>query len=356
VSHDSSLAPFLQDAHRSFATRNADLSLATSLDRAKAPEPGDLCLVSVEKLGHHRHVELVTGRRAPLAVGDKLLLVYGNRYATDQFEAVVPRSVGLCNLAAAGGIAADVISRHATTKAPTEVLPSGILCDVNGVALNLRRWAWPGVASSPAKGVRQHLVLVVGSSMNAGKTTTCANLVRTLRHCGLKTAALKLTGTGSGGDLWRYHDAGAVQVMDFGNVGLASTAGMDLRELEAAFSRLCAAVSPEVDIIVGEIADGVLQRETRHLLQSQSLRERAGSLVFAGADPLGAAAGVQLLGEWGLDVAAVSGLICASPLAVREFRSLMSTPVIFAEDEDHHEIAARILAPAQAPGARLQAS
>jgi hypothetical protein len=113
-------------------------------------------------------------------------------------------------------------------------------------------------------------------------------------------------------------------------------------------------VSPEVDIIVGEIADGVLQRETQHLLKSQSLRERAGSIVFAGSDPLGTAAGVKLLGEWGLGVAAVSGLMCASPLAVREFRSLMSTPVIFAGDEDHHGIAARILA--QAPAAQREAS
>lgn len=356
MSHDTTLASFLQDAHRSFATRTADLGLAARLDRRKAPEPGDLCLVSVEKLGHHRHIELVSGRRAPLAIGDKLILVYGNRYATDQFEAVVPRTAGPCNLAAAGGIAGSVVSRHSTTKAPTEILPAGILCDANGVALNLRRWAWPGVASSPAKGVRQHLVLVVGSSMNAGKTTTCANLVRTLRSCGLKSAALKLTGTGSGGDLWRYLDAGAFQAMDFGSVGLASTAGMDLRELEAAVGRLCAAVSPEVDIIVGEIADGILQRETRHLLQSPSLRERADSYVFAGGDPLGAAAGVQMLGEWGLDVAAVSGLICASPLAVREFRSLMSTPVIFAEQEDHHSIAARILTPVQSSTARRQAS
>jgi len=356
VSHDPSLAPFLRDAHRAFATRNADLGLAASLDRSKAPEPGDICLVTVARVGHHRHVELVSGRRAPLSIGDKLILVYGNRYATDQFEAVVPKAIGPCNLAAAGGIAADVISRHAMTRAPTEVLPAGILCDVNGVALNLRRWAWPGVASSPARGVRQHLVLVVGSSMNAGKTTTSASIVRTLRACGLKTAAFKLTGTGSGGDLWRYQDAGAFQTLDFGNVGLASTAGMDLRELEAAVGRLCAAVSPEVDIIVGEIADGVLQRETRHLLQCQSLRERAGSIVFAGADPLGTAAGVQLLGEWGLDVAAVSGLMCASPLAVREFRALMSTPVIFADSEEPHSIAARILAPAQSPIMQRQAS
>lgn len=353
---NDALAHAISTAHRSFATRTADLALAARLDRSKTPEAGDLCLATVTKVGHHKHIELVSGRRAPLAVGDTLLLVYGNRYATDQFEAVVPEAPGPCHLAAAGGIAAQVLSRHTATRPPTDIVPVGILCDSNGVALNLRRWAWPGVASSTSKGVRQHLVLVVGSGMNAGKTTACANLVRTLKSCGLRTAALKLTGTGSGGDLWRYLDAGAFQAMDFGNVGLASTAGMDLRELEAAVGRLCAAVSPEADIVVGELADGVLQRETRHLLQSASLRERAGSVIFAAGDPLSGAAGVQLLGEWGLEVAAVSGLLCASPLAVREFRAFMSTPVIFAEEEDPHSIAARILAPAQVLIARRQAS
>jgi Domain of unknown function (DUF1611_C) P-loop domain len=356
MSQSQSIIQAINNAHRSFATRNADLGLAAGVDRRKTPEPGDLCLVTVTRVGQHKHVELTTGRRAPLAPGDQLVLVYGNRYATDQFEAIVPETIAPCHLAAAGGIAAAVVSRHATVRPPTEITPSGILCDANGVALNLRRWAWPGVASSQARGVRQHLVLVVGSSMNAGKTTTCANLVKTLKACGLKTAALKLTGTGSGGDIWRYLDAGAFQAMDFGNVGLASTAGMDLRELEAAVSRLCAAVSPEADIIVGEVADGVLQRETQHLLQSAWLRQRADSVVYAAGDPLSAAAGVQLLGDWGLDVAAVSGLMCASPLAVREFRSFMNAPVIFAEQEDPHSVIARVLNRTQPSVSQLQAS
>ena len=340
------LSSQLQAAHRSFATRIADISLAHSLDTEARPSPGDLCLARVTRLGQHRHIELVSGRRAQMNVGDTLILVFGNRYATDQYEAVVPANLENCHLAAAGGIASLVVSRHVNMKAPTEIRPLGVLRDANGGALNLSRWGWPGVATPSSATSQPHMVVVAGSSMNAGKTTLCANVIRTLRDCGLSTAALKLTGTGSGGDIWKYLDAGAIEAMDFGNVGIASTAGMDVRTLDAAIGRLCAAVTPRADIIVAELADGILQRETSQLLQASNLRARIGSLLFAGSDPLGTIAGVELLATWGLEVSAVSGMLVTSPLAVREFSSFCNTPVIYGDDKDPQAVAAHLFAPA----------
>lgn len=337
------LSSQLSSAYRSFTTRIADLGLAAELDTKGRPSPGDLCLARVTRLGQHRHIELVTGRRAALAVGDLLVLAFGNRYATDQFEAQMPATLEPCHLAAAGGIAAKVVSRHSSTKPPTEIQPLGILRDSNGVVLNLARWGWPGVATPTAPATQPHMIIVAGTGMNAGKTTVCSNVIRTLRDCGLRSSALKLTGTGSGGDLWRYQDSGAIEAMDFGNVGFASTAGMDIRSLDAAIGRLCAAVSPQADIIVAELADGILQRETSLLLKSSNLRARIGSILFAAADPLGAIAGVELLAAWGLEVSAVSGLMTASPLSVHEFRSFCRTPVIYAEEgEDAHAVAANL--------------
>ena len=336
----------LRAAHRAFATRIADLSLASSLDAHATPAAGDLCLVRVERLGQHRHVELVSGRRAALAVGDELIVAFGNRYATDQFEAVVPPTLGECHLVAGGGIAAMVVSRHVNMKLPTDIRPLGILRDANGAALNLSRWGWPGVATPTNAPTQPHMILVVGTSMNAGKTTLCANVIRTLRACGLRASALKLTGTGSGGDLWKYQDAGALEAMDFGNVGLASTAGMDVRVLDAAIGRLCAAVSPQADVIVAELADGILQRETSQLLQASNMRARTGSILFAASDPLGAVAGIQLLSSWGLDVSAVGGMMTASPLAVREFSAFCNAPVIFSGEASAQEVATHLFTPA----------
>jgi hypothetical protein len=352
----SGLSAQVRGAHRAFATRIADLSLAASLDPKAKPQAGDLCIARVTRLGQHRHIELVTGRRAALAVGDELILAFGNRYASDQFEAHIPPTLDNCHLVAAGGIASMVVTRHSSMKAATEIQPLGILHDANGVALNLSRWGWPGVATPAHAPTQPHMILVVGTSMNAGKTTLCANVIRTLRECGLRASALKLTGTGSGGDLWKYQDSGALEAMDFGNVGLASTAGMDIRALDAAIGRLCAAVSPQADVIVAELADGILQRETSQLLQASNLRARAGSILFAASDPLGAAAGVQLLASWGLDVSAVGGLMTASPLATREFTSFCNAPVIYAGETTAQEVATHLFTPTNGQSGKKHAA
>ncbi len=350
------LSSQIASAHRSFATRIADLGVAAGLDSKATPSSGDLCIARVMKVGQHRHVELVSGRRAQLNIDDTLILAFGNRYATDQYEAVVPPTLDPCHLVAAGGIASMVVARHVNMKPPTVIQPLGILRDANGVALNLSRWGRPGVGAPTSANGQPHMVVVAGASMNAGKTTLCSNVIRTLRKCGLNVAALKLTGTGSGGDLWKYLDAGAIEAMDFGNVGIASTAGIEVPALDAAIGRLCTAVSPRADIIVAELADGILQPETSQLLQSSNLRSRIGSLLFAGSDPLGTIAGVELLARWGLEVSAVSGMLVTSPLAVREFSSYCNTPVIFGDDADPQAVAAYLFAPAIAQTVKKHAA
>ena len=70
------------------------------------PEAGDLVLARVEELGQHKRLELVSSRRATLFEGDEIVVAYGNRYAPDQFEGIVPDHLGACRLVAAGGVAA----------------------------------------------------------------------------------------------------------------------------------------------------------------------------------------------------------------------------------------------------------
>ena len=67
--------------------------------------------------------------------------------------------------------------------------------------------------------------------MNSGKTTTAASLIHGLKRAGLKVAAVKVTGTGSGGDLWSMSDAGAATTLDFTDLGHASTAGLPHTEV-----------------------------------------------------------------------------------------------------------------------------
>ncbi len=343
----------LNAAKRAFTTRRADLNVTAGLSRNVSPRAGDLVLATVSDIGQHARIELPTGRRAQLYPGDEIIVTYGARYAPDQFEAAVPKVFGPCDLVAGGGIAAQMVAKHARVRKPTAITPIGILTDQSGAAVNVRRFALP---AAPARPAARNVIAVVGTSMNAGKTTLAASLIRGLTRCGMRVGACKVTGTGSGGDLWSMLDAGAVRTVDFTDAGYATTAGLDAPVVEGiAHSLVSHLEASDVDIVVVEIADGLLQRETSALLSPpSSFAERLDAVVLAAADAMGACAGVQWLASRGLPLRAVSGLVTASPLATREAREACGAEVIDTKALGEPEHAGR-LALQQAPLHRVSA-
>lgn len=317
-------------AKPAYTTRRVPLQAARALRQGEvAPRAGDLVLARVEKLGQHQRIELPSGRRAQLHAGDEIVVCYGARYAPDQFEASVPDDLGPCHLVAAGGVAALCLGKHDKVRPPTRIRPLGLLVDGAGRRLNLVDHALP---AAPAAAKSPPLMAVAGATMNAGKTTCAASLIRGLKRRGLRVGAAKATGTGAGGDRWVYVDAGADLVLDFTDLGEASTAGLPTQRVEAIFNGLVDQLSAaEVDAIVVEVADGLLQRETAALLRAPSFRARCSGLFFAAGDALGAIAGVGQLERDGHRVLAVGGTLTASPLATREARQAVALPVVTSE-------------------------
>lgn len=306
----------LAAAKRAFTTRNVDLDAAARIVRSgRRPQAGDVILARVVSLGQHRRIENVHGRRGDLYVGDEIIVAYGNRYAPDQFEAYVPDDLGPCHLVAGGGVAARASSRHAAIKPATRIDVIGALMQADGRALNLADFAITG----PARARPPKVIAVVGSSMNAGKTTTVAGIVHGLTRAGFRVGAAKLTGTGSGGDLWSMRDAGAGLAVDFTDAGHASTFGVAADELgRVAQSLLSRLAESGMEIAVVEIADGLLQAETAALIELGHANGWFDGVVFAAADAMGAAFGCGWLMQRGIAPLAVSGLVSASPLASRE--------------------------------------
>lgn len=316
----------VRSAKAAYTTRHIDLHAATQLLSGVAPRIGDLVLARVAAIGQHVAIELGHGRRATMFVGDEVVVAYGNRYAPDQFEAEMPGHLGPCELVAAGGIASTVIASHAKMKPATRLEPIGLLADGAGVRMNLQSGV---LAAPPRAGVDRPLTIaVVGASMNSGKTTTAANLVRGLRMAGLNVGAAKTTGTGAGGDVWLLSDAGAFPVYDFTNAGYPSTYLTGPDAVRDIFTALTDRLADDgCQVIVLEIADGVFQQETSTLLVDPVFAERVDAVVFASYDALGAAAGVGWLRERGLDPIAVSGVLSSSPLATREAATAAGCPV-----------------------------
>jgi len=310
------------------------------------PRSGDLVLARVDEIGKQRRIERPDGRKALLLVGDEILVCYGNRYAPDQFEALIGDDLGPCDLVAAGGLAAHELTRHEKMIEPTRISPIGLVGDAAGKPLNLEIYAIPETMNPrPIKSV-----LVVGTSMNAGKTFSSASLVRGLKATGRRVAAIKVTGTGSGGDLWIMHDVGADVVLDFTDAGYASTYKTPVEDLEKASIRLMEhAARLGCDYAVIEIADGLGQAETLGLLRSTVLRRRVSGVVFAAGDALGAKSGTEALEKLGHRVLAISGLLTRSPLALRETMQMTKHMVYKPSDLQIGALAEQIIGEADQP-------
>jgi len=317
----------LAAARAAFVTRRVPLEEAKLLITDARPAAGDVVLARVKRIRHHGKLQCARGRRVQLFHGDEIVVCYGDRYAPQQFEAYVPRTIGHCHLVASGGVAAQAVNWHQRIhRGPTEIEALGILADERGNALNLRRYTLPAASGGDAS---PRVIVVAGTSMDSGKTTAGAHLVRGLSRAGLRVGAAKITGTGACNDYFLMQDAGAEPVLDFTDAGYVSTYRVGETAIRRIFETLTAELGRSgIDVAVVEVADGLVQSETAALLGAGWLRRAIDGVVFCAQDAMGAKAGVDWLRERGHEVMAVSGLLTAAPLAMREAAELVEPPVI----------------------------
>jgi len=125
----------------------------------------------------------------------------------------------------------------------------------DGQKLNMRDF----VEQLPPGMPRAPVILLIGTSMSAGKTTTARVVVRMLAERGLRVLACKVTGAARYRDILSCLDVGAEHVMDFVDAGLPSTVceeAVYVPALEHMLSRM-AALDP--DVIVAEAGASPLE-------------------------------------------------------------------------------------------------
>ena len=336
-------------AARAYSTRRASAQAMNVLRSDLVPKPGDLVLARVTRLGQHFRLHLPDGRARQLWVGDEIVLAYADRYAPSQYEAVVPNDLGPCNLAASGGIAARVVASNAKLgKLPTEIEPIGLICaDPEAPALNVADFA---IAELPPTRRLLTTIAAVGSAMDSGKTSALAHLAKGMSRLGVRVGYAKLTGTAAGGDPWLLFDAGADPVLDFCDLGFASTSGVATPKLERVCEQLVLHLQHAgVEVALLEIADGLFQPETAALLASPRLRRLVDGMLYASVDALGAAHGASLIGVHGHRLLGLTGMLAAAPLLVREAQAATDLHVYDRSDLADACVAAKLLAAAREP-------
>lgn len=300
------------------------------------PQAGDVVVARVTRIRSHKQIETPVSRKATLFEGSLVLLAYGHRYAADFFLAHVPTTLDHCHLVAAGGVAGVVTEVHGAVDSPTEIEPLGLLATADGVVNVAAFGAYPNPLDTQPREGRPRVIAVLGTSMNAGKSTVVACLVNGLSRAGRRVGAGKITGTGAGNDRMHYQDAGAHAVLDFTDFGYATTFRTRFDDIRALTVNMVNALADTgADTVIVEIADGIYQRETALLLRDPVFHASVDAVVFAAADALGARAGVAELIDAGLPVLAASGIMTRSPLATVEAREVLAqfgVPVVASRD------------------------
>src|SRR2546421_11184864 len=164
----------------------------TLLPRRDPPQVGDVALARVESIGKNMALDLASGRRCKLHKGDLIGVVFGNRYATLQFEGYARSDGDRCDLLSGGGLCGQVASKHDTMPEPTRLRIAGALGDETGQPLRLQHFTVRERGSDGLK--RPRIAVVLGTSMDSGKTHTALSVIQGLERRGRALAGIQLAG------------------------------------------------------------------------------------------------------------------------------------------------------------------
>lgn len=316
--------------------RITEYKIDRKIKRTYMPKAGDVALFEVVRIGKHKALQSENGTNAYIFPGDRILATFGTRYASAQFEGYVPTEYQRrYQILGQGGVVGTLKSQHAKFDdiGATEVKLIGYAINDKGKVINTKYHDVIPVMFQAKKQRDYQIYLSIGASMDSGKTTTAAYLSRGFMNKGKKVGFIKLTGTVYAKDCSFVRDCGARTAVDFSYCGYPSTYLCKTHEiltiLETLFQRV-ERIKP--DVVVIEIADGLLQRETKALIEDRSFMNLVDGIVLSCADSLSIASGLDILEKQGHSPMCLSGLFTASPLMVKEVRDYTLIPVFTLED------------------------
>jgi len=167
-------------------------------------------------------------------------------------------------------------------------------------------------------------ILLIGTSMDAGKTVAARTIIRRLKHRRVRVAGAKLAGVGRLRDILRMQDAGADAIFDFVDAGLPSTI-CPQREFERALRPLLARIGASgADVLVAESGASPLEPYNGATV----VRELAGSVrlvVLCASDPY---AVVGVMEAFGLRPDLVSGRATSTDAGIALVERLAGIPAL----------------------------
>ena len=155
-------------------------------------------------------------------------------------------------------------------------------------------------------------ILIIGTSMSAGKTVTGTLACKVLAASGLKVTGTKLTGAGRYRDILSFQRAGASEIYDFVDAGLPSTI-VPQDEFRTAIRPLLSLIDEhQPDVMVAEAGASPLEPYNGAAIMDE-LGDAIRCVILAAFDPY-AVVGVQQ--AFGLTPDLVTGLATSTTAAI----------------------------------------
>lgn len=275
------------------------------------------------------HCETKTGRTADLVRGDLMVGAFGRRAAT--LEGVgdwcdIGDDLQMNALTGAG------LFGKATSASP--LLPDLMQLDYEGHAIRRGRKVTMRDFVSPVRErpLDMPAVLLIGTSMSAGKTSAGRVVIRALKYAGYRVVAAKLTGAARYRDILSFRDSGALAVLDFVDVGLPSTV-CEPEVFRPAIHQLLSQVQATgAEVLVAEVGASPMEPYNGSIAM-EMIRHVTAFTVLCASDPY-AVIGVKAAFEMEPDL--VAGPAANTTAAVELVREFTGLPAMNLLDRDCH--------------------
>lgn len=291
---------------------------------------GDYVVIEMGESVRTQNVELVDGRMAEAGAGDRIVGVLGERAAT--LESVGSwRAIGddgVVNMMTAAGLVGRFTSRSALMP------PANPARYLGHATLDGEPVAMVDLVPEPSGAPFEiPIVLIIGTSMSAGKTLAGRVIVRELKKRGLRVVGTKLTGAGRYRDVLSWGDAGADAVCDFVDGGLPSTV-VDEAEYRRALGVVLDHISAqEPDVVVAEAGASPLEPYNGTVVMDE-LADVVKFILLAASDPY-AVTGV--MSAFDLPPDAVSGVATSTSAGIELIEKLTGVPAVNVLDLGDHD-------------------
>ncbi len=225
--------------------------------------------------------ESFDGRMIDLMKDDLLIGALGERYATLEATGTWKKveSNGRMHLLTGAGLFGKLTSKSFFIPSIVEVQYIGHVSR-NNKPLNMMDFV-PKIEDTKFD---LPVILFVGTSMSAGKTTAARIVTRLLKNTGLKVVGAKLSGAGRFKDILAVKDAGAVQVFDFVDVGLPSSI-YDPEQYIIALRKLMSMIAKtNADVAIIEIGASPLEPYNGDIA-IEAIRKHVKCTILCASDP-----------------------------------------------------------------------